>query len=503
MQYMKESSAAILLRVTESLAHTGTWELDLENNSLTWSDGVFVMLGYVPQAFDVNVQSGMGVIHPDDQARALAHFQQVVEQDIEYNIQKRLCTSSGQYIHVRSRAVVIKNEAGAPVQLIGVFQDIDRFVRAEEELRRSNERFEKVVQATNDTIWDWDIVQDKLYRGGGSVSHLGMEVYDQSIDHYKSQVHPDDVEHVVQSIGKALADQTVTTWQEEYRYLHRDGGFADVVDRGIIIRDEQGRAVRMLGAMSDISYRKAYEKSLQEMNTSLEYQTRELAHSNAELEQFAYIASHDLQEPLRMITNFITLLERRYQGELDEKAHQYIHFVVDGARRMRSIIMDLLTYSRVGKHQEEIAQVPLAGVIEDVCALQRKLIEEKRARIVTTDLPTVMTFRTPLLQVLQNLINNALKYTAPNRSPVVALSATETATGYVVQVKDNGIGIEPEYHERIFVIFQRLNPQDGSGGTGMGLAIVKKIVGSWGGSIWVESKKDQGSSFFFTIPKSL
>lgn len=500
---MKESSAAILLRVTESLVGTGTWELDLVNNSLTWSDGVFVMLGYAPQAFEVTFQSGAEVIHPDDRARALEHFQQVVGQDMEYNIQKRLCTNTGDYIHVRSRAVVIKNDVGQPVQLIGVFQDIDRFVRAEEELRRSNERFEKVVQATNDTIWDWDILQDKLYRGGGSVSHQGMEVYDQSIDHYKSQIHPDDVDRVVQSIGRAVANPEVTSWQEEYRYTHRDGGFAEVVDRGIIIRDNQGRAVRMLGAMSDISYRKAYEKSLQELNTSLEFQTRELAHSNAELEQFAYMASHDLQEPLRMITNFITLLERKYEGALDEKAHQYIHFVVDGARRMRGIIMDLLTYSRVGKHEEEITAVSLAEVVKDVCALQRKFIQERKAKIVTADLPTVNAFRTPVLQVLQNLINNALKYAAPDRPPVVELSATETATEFVVQVKDNGIGIEPEYHERIFVIFQRLQPQDGAGGTGMGLAIVKKIVTNWGGTVWVESAKDQGSSFFFTIPKTV
>ena len=258
---------------------------------------------------------------------------------------------------------------------------------------------------------------------------------------------------------------------------------------------------RMYGSCQDIHQRKLAEIRQQTLNKELVRHARDLALSNAELEQFAYVASHDLQEPLRMITSFLTQLEKKYGSELDDKARRYIHFAVDGATRMRQIILDLLDFSRVGKHEDELKAVALDEVIDEVCHLQWKLIREAKAQIYYTGLPTVRSYHSPLLQVFQNLIGNALKYRRPGTTPEIYIRAESRPDSWLITVADNGIGIEPEYFGKVFVIFQRLHTREEYGGTGMGLAIVKKIVENLGGKIWIESIVGEGSTFYLEIPK--
>jgi light-regulated signal transduction histidine kinase (bacteriophytochrome) len=227
---------------------------------------------------------------------------------------------------------------------------------------------------------------------------------------------------------------------------------------------------------------------------------KELAISNKELEQFAYIASHDLQEPLRMVSSFLTQLEKKYGNALDDKAHQYIHFAVDGAKRMRQIILDLLDYSRIGKNEGERELISLNQVLEEVLALHRKTIEEKGAQINIAEMPRITAFRGPILQVFHNIIGNAIKYVKDHESPVIEIKAKQIENYLEVAIKDNGIGIDPEYFEKIFIIFQRLHNNEKYGGTGMGLAIVKKIMENMEGSVRVESTLGQGSIFYLLIP---
>jgi light-regulated signal transduction histidine kinase (bacteriophytochrome) len=254
--------------------------------------------------------------------------------------------------------------------------------------------------------------------------------------------------------------------------------------------------------MSDISHRKEYETSLKNLNRELEKKVKELAISNEELEQFAYVASHDLQEPLRMVTGFLTQLEKKYQGYLDEKAHQYIYYATDGAKRMRQIILDLLDFSRIGKQKEKSTLVNLNRLVEETIALNRNLLEEKNAEVVFEALPTLSSYHSPLRQVFQNLITNAIKYSKSDVAPKICIRATEMGTDWEIAIEDNGIGIPPEYHERIFIIFQRLHKREDYGGTGIGLAIVKKIIDNLGGTIRVESTPGEGSIFYFKLPKT-
>ncbi|MFN2430127.1 MAG: ATP-binding protein, partial [Cryomorphaceae bacterium] len=358
--------------------------------------------------------------------------------------------------------------------------------------------------ATDDAIWDWNIQEGTLFMGEGFNKLFGYksDFKEEQANIWSSHLHKDDAQRVIRSLESAVADGETTKWTEEYRYQKRNGAYAFVIDRGLVIRDQGGKAMRMVGAMTDITARKEAEEALSRLNEQLENHARELATSNAELEQFAYVASHDLQEPLRMVSSFLTQLDKKFGDALDDKARQYIEFAVEGAARMRQIILDLLDFSRVGKDVNEPELVDLNELLTEVVRMHRSRIKEKKAEVSFSGLPEISGFRTPLLQLFQNLVGNALKYSSPDRAPSIEITHRDDGDNWVIIVSDNGIGIEQEYFNKIFVIFQRLHARgDFGGGTGMGLAIVKKIVESMGGEISVESTPNIGTSFYLSIPK--
>jgi signal transduction histidine kinase len=241
----------------------------------------------------------------------------------------------------------------------------------------------------------------------------------------------------------------------------------------------------------------------QHAREQLEQQQRELQRSNADLEQFAYVASHDLQEPLRKIASFCQLLQRRYAGALDERAQQYIGFAVDGATRMQSLINDLLGFSRIGRVHNATQPVDLNRIVEQVEESLALAIEESSAQIIRPDLPTVVGDPTLLTMLWQNLIGNAIKFRRPEHPPVVQITAEHDDGVWTFAVKDNGIGIDPDFAGKIFVIFQRLHPRDSYPGTGIGLAVSKKIVEYHGGHITLDPSYRRGACLQFTLPKDL
>jgi len=394
-------------------------------------------------------------------------------------------------------------EDGLIVGAIINVRDITETQSKEAELVRTNERFYYAAKATNDAIWDWDIQNDKVFRVGDGLKNIFG--YDKDIaatddQFWIKRVHPDDVEVMISKREKILYKSNDLYWEDEYRFRKSDDTYAHVFDKGYIIRDANGTPIRMIGATQDVSQRKETEALLLELNNRLKRRAEELANSNVELERFAYIASHDLQEPLRMVTSFLQLLKKRYEDKLDETAGQYIAFAVDGAERMKTLIMDLLDYSRVGYNTEPNENVDMHLLVEEIKDLFGKSIDEVKANITVDSLPVVKGNRTQLLQLFQNLISNAIKYHKEG-VPSIEIHYTEQEEDHLFEIKDNGIGIDPAFHEKIFVIFHRLHSRSEYTGTGIGLAICKKIVERHNGKIWVKSALGQGSSFFFTLGK--
>lgn len=238
------------------------------------------------------------------------------------------------------------------------------------------------------------------------------------------------------------------------------------------------------------------------LNFALEARTKELVQSNQVMEQFAFAASHDLLEPIRMISSFLQQLEKKYAGALDDKARQYIYFANNGAERIRRLILDLLEFSLVGRSEEIKEDIQLNELLNEVKLLLKKVISDNGAVITYPDLGSIYSFRTPLVQVFQNLIENAIKFRQNGTIAEINISRAEQESEWLFSVRDNGIGIEEEYFDKIFRVLQSLHSKDEYEGTGMGLSIAKKSLENIGGSIWVESEVGAGSVFYFTIPKS-
>jgi PAS domain S-box-containing protein len=264
------------------------------------------------------------------------------------------------------------------------------------------------------------------------------------------------------------------------------------------IYHETKRMQMILLAIEDITEQKRVERELKQAE-ELKQAIAALKRSNRELEQFAYVASHDLQEPLRMVSSFTQLLAKRYQGKLDKDADEFIAYVVAGAKRMQALINDLLTYSRVDTRGKSFEPIDSEAVFDQAIANLRVAIEEGEAVITHDPLPSLIADDSQIVQLFQNLLGNAIKFHG-KEPPRIHVSAKQEGNEWVFSFRDNGIGIAPEYFDRIFVIFQRLHGREEYPGTGTGLAICKKIVERHGGRIWVESEPSKGSTFYFAIP---
>jgi len=729
-------STEIKLAAAQQIAKIGYWKFDIPKNKLFWSEEVYHILGVSKENFQGSYQSFFQCIHPDDKEAFSNAREEAITGKKEMDLEFRVMQPDGILKWIHEKGKLEKNEKGEPVTFEGTVQDVTVSKLLKLSLAETAERYYYASKATFDAIYDWDFGTDECYWGEGFTRDFGYDAETLKDNNFwEKHIHPDDKQKIQEEIKKSTEGKA-SKWLNEYRFLKADGSYAYVLDRSIIVRNQEGEAVRMIGAVQDItekkklqqlldkanslakigsweidvenatvfwsdvvkeiretgkdyhptlqdgighfkegfskqtivkrvkeavkhgipweedlqiythkgnliwvrtigkaefldgkcvkiygsfqdinaqknaeleirklyeeknhilesigdafftvdpnwivtywnqeaekrlmvprseivgkylwdvfsdsvgseSYKKYHESlesgkklvfedyypslakwfeissypsekglsvyfkditerklsqiQVNELHYNLQKTANSLAVSNAELEQFAYIASHDLQEPLRMVTSFLSQLEKKYNDVVDDKGKQYIHFAVDGANRMRQIILDLLEFSRIGRFSGKTEEVDTRKVAEEIVALYKKQAKATSAVIKFDNLPVVNTIKSPFTQVLQNLVSNALKYQKPGVKPVIRISAEEMAAHWKFAVKDNGIGIHPDFHQKIFVIFQRLHNKDEYSGNGMGLAIVKKIVEAMGGGIWVESNESGGSTFYFTI----
>ncbi|MEO5603054.1 MAG: ATP-binding protein [Cyclobacteriaceae bacterium] len=361
-----------------------------------------------------------------------------------------------------------------------------------QQLKQSEEKLNGAQQLAHIGSWEWNIVDnaiewsDELYRIFG----MSREDFEANYENYLKCIHPDDRENVSGIVQKAYQDH------QPFNFFHRlilpNGDERTLHGRGEVSLNNEGKIIRMIGTAQDVTERKKAEEKLNQYNIELE-------RKNKEIEQFAYAASHDLQEPLRSISNFSKLLAEKLEKYPDEEMNQYMSLISGGASRMSNLIFDLLEYSRIGKDMSKPA-TDCDKLVREILTDLTAIIEESDAEIHIEKLPVIKCY--DLESVFQNLIINAIKFKKKGIPPVVNISATDIGKEFLFTIKDNGVGIEKEYYDRIFIIFQRLHLRTEYAGTGIGLSLCKKIIEMHGGKIWVESEFGKGSTFYFTIPKS-
>jgi PAS domain S-box-containing protein len=489
---LRRSEASLL--EAQRIAHLGDWEYDLAEDRARWSDEMFRIFGHEPNEFEPTYGAFFDAVHPDDRSvvrrevfRALRGGAKPRKgSDEEYDAEYRIARRDGEAASVHTHYAVERDPSGRAVRLFGTVQDITARKKAEEALRESEARLNAVVENAFDAIVtageDGTILSFNR-RAEAMFGYASEEVVGQPLALLVHLLSGEEDHAGEGELGRTLEapgrrkDGTVFPMEMSIAETSLDGG---------------GRVTT--GIIRDVTERKRYEREIEE-------RAEELRRSNAELEQFAYVASHDLQEPLRMVSSYTQLLKRRYEGRLDADADEFIGYAVDGAERMRRLINDLLAYSRVGTRGRPLVLTSTQRALEGALANLRVAIEESGAEVeVAGPLPTVSGDETQLVQLFQNLVGNALKFRG--EWPVrVAVQAEGGPGEWLFTVEDNGIGIEAGQVERIFVIFQRLHDRAEYGGTGIGLAVCKKIVERHGGRIWAESEgvAGRGSRFRFTL----
>ncbi|MCK5577364.1 MAG: PAS domain S-box protein [Dehalococcoidales bacterium] len=367
-------------------------------------------------------------------------------------------------------------------------RDITERKKTEEALRESGKRLKAIFDNAMDGIVLAEGESKKFIATNKMFCQMLGYRQEEVIELGVTDIHPrEDLPYVLEQFEKQSSGKISLSTNIPVKRKNGSVFYADVNASPIVL---EGRML-LLGVFRDITERKQAEAKLQETITALE-------RSNTELEQFAYITSHDLQEPLRMITSYVQLLERRYKGQLDSDADEFIGFASDGAMRLQNMINDLLLYSRVGTRGKEFHPTNLETVLEGVMANLIIAARECNAIVKHTPLPTVNADEPQMIQLFQNLIGNALKFKS-REPPLIQISVEQKGKEWVISVSDNGIGIEQQHCDRIFNIFQRLHARDYPG-TGIGLAICKRIVERHGGRIWLESEPDKGSTFYCSIP---
>ena len=448
---------------------------------------------------------------------------------------------NGEEIYVESSIHAFKDDKGNYIGTISIIHDLTEPVHIKQALEKNYSRLQEAQRIGHIGNWEWDIQNNIITLSEGLYNIYGIDSCNLvKYDTILNMVLPEDQNIINDNIEKALRERN--PFKYEIRIRRQDGDIRIISCCGEVVTDFAGHPLNIICVEQDITERKEIEYALWEAKNELESKVKrrtrelketnerlqkeleerkitenklkksekelkslinELKRSNEELQQFAYVSSHDLQEPLRTITSFTQLIERRYKDKLDDDADEFIEYIVDAAKRMQTLINDLLNYSRVATRGKDFELTDTKEILENTISNLYASIKENNAEITYEKLPKIMADKRQMIQLFQNLIGNAIKFKKPDESPEIHIKARkdESKNEYVFSVQDNGIGIEKQYMKRIFIIFQRLHTKEEYEGTGIGLAVSKRIVERHGGNIWIESEPDNGSTFYFTIPE--
>ena len=432
--------------------------------------------------------------HPDHVQRVVDKISQCFQNGEIWEDTFPLRDRDGNYRWFLSQAVPIRDSEGKVMRWFGTNTDISVRMEAERHLAQMESRYRGLLEAAPDAIVVVNPAGKIVLFNVQAEKQFGY-IRDELVGQEVTNIIPEGFAERLIADGNRSASEALT--QQIGAGIELSGRRKDGTEFPIEIMLsplESTDGVLVTAAIRDITERRRSEEHLVKT-------VWELKRSNDELQQFAYVSSHDLQEPLRMVSSYTQLLAKRYKGRLDSDADEFIAFAVDGCNRMQGLIQDLLAYSRAGTSERELRKVPSESALRKALTNLRIMIKQSGAVVTHDALPTVRADETQLTQVFQNLVGNAIKYRRAEDPRVHVSAARNGGNEWTFSVGDNGLGIDPQYFERIFVLFQRLHGRDEFEGTGIGLAICKKIVERQGGRIWVESQPEKGSTFYFALPE--
>lgn len=431
----------------------------------------------------------MQFIHPEE-CYKIKKILARVSHEKRNSFEIRLLRKDKTELSVAVNTNTIEDDSGNPVGYVGMITDITERIAIEKELRRTKRKLGNALRIGKIGTWEvnlrtGEIILDKRAE---EIFSVKRSTFGGTLQDFENCLHSEDLHHFREDTDRAM---THGQFESICRTSPRNGKSNYVLSKGIVARDKKSKPMSMSGISFDITEMKEdTEKTLIRLN-------EDLLRSNSDLQQFAYVASHDLQEPLRMVSSFTQLLQMRYAGKLDSDANDYINFAVNGSKRMYELINGLLAYSRIQTRGKEFQPINLGSVVDKVKANMKLLMEEADATINCSELPVITGDENQMIQLFQNLIENGLKFR--KEKPVITIMSVQRNDMHIISVKDNGIGIENQYFEKIFRIFQRLHHSEYKG-TGIGLAICQRIVERHGGRIWLISKPGEGSTFSFSLP---
>lgn len=482
----------------------GTWEWNVQTGETRFNERWAEMVGYrLAELQPTTIDTWMTLCHPDDLARSNAALQDHFEGRLDsYSIEARMRHRDGHWIWVHDRGrIVQRDDAGEPLWMAGTHTDITSRKEAEVEAFEVTEQLKKLATLLPGTIYQYHLAPSGHacfpYASSGIEAIYGVTAEEAARDVTRifNVIHPDDREAVAESIQQSA--ETLTIWHASYRVNHPNGKLLWI--DGIATPERLSDGGTMWhGYLRDITAAYLLQKERDAYRESLEK-------SNQELEHFAYAASHDLRQPLRMVTSYGQLLQRHLGDTLDDDGRTMLHYMKDGASRIDNMLLSLLEYSRVGRKGQPMQAMSLKASLEEALHFLKPSIDESQAQVtVTGDWPDVVASPDEMTRLFQNLIGNALKYCATDKPVTIDIAVTELADPacWKISVCDNGIGIAPEQIERLFKVFQRLHTREKYEGTGVGLAICRKIIDRYNGRIWIESEGEgKGSCCIFTLPR--
>ncbi|HEX2869214.1 MAG TPA: ATP-binding protein [Ignavibacteriales bacterium] len=489
------NESEVLFRSTFEQSYIGTGHIGENLRYLRLNRRYCDILGYSHE--ELYSRTFFDITYAEDLEKELPFFRKLQNGEIEsYSIEKRFIQKNGHLLwclNTKSRAY----DAGAHFRFfISTIEDISVRKQYEQALKESEAKLLEAQRLAHLGSFYFDMSNGKvewseeIYR----IFEIDVQKPALSFEEWMQHVHPEDRQRLKSFIARGTVERTGTS-ELEYRVITSGNKTKHLFSINKPVFDNEGKKTKIFGTLMDVTERKLFQQRLEKT-------LKDLERSNSELEQFAYVASHDLQEPLRMMHSYAELLEKRYKGKLDESADDFLNFITDGAKRMQHLINDLLQYSRVSTRGKPFEPVDCMEVLSSVMDNLQISIEESGAIITYNDLPVIHADETQMVQLFQNLLSNSIKFRA-GKTPEIHISAEEKDNEWIFLVKDNGIGIAPEFHERVFIIFQRLHSSDKYPGTGIGLAVCKKIVERHQGKIRVESELNKGTTFYFSIPKRI